>query len=272
MQDYFATIFESINRMLTQHASFFESMGINLFRSLAAIMISWFGVQAALSGASGSNGFPWSKFSTLVMEIGLCYTLLAFYSTPIPGIGVSFVHLVLDQVQFMVGQMNQARAQELIETLNDVEMNLPYPTPYEIFAMIRYTILVVCIVAAQAVTLVVIMYGYVATAVIVLVGPVFIPFKIVPQMDWMFWGWLRAFIQHAFYQFIASAYIFVFGDFLMQILGAHNGPLSAYDMAALFLPLVLVLVTFILGTIKIPALTYSIFAGRGGEYVFLWWR
>lgn len=206
------------------------------------------------------------------MELGICYSLLAFYTAPLPGLGVSFIHLVLDQVQFMVGQMNQARVQELIETLNEVEMNLPYPTPYEIFAIARYMILTVCIIAAQAVTLVVIMYGYVATAVIVLVGPVFIPFKIIPQMDWMFWGWLRAFIQHAFYQFVATAYIFVFGDFLLQILGAHNGPLSAYDMAALFLPLVLVLVTFILGTIKVPALTYSIFAGRGGEYVFLRWR
>lgn len=272
MLDYFSYVFESINRLLTQHASLFESMGMNLFRSFALVVISWFGIQSALTSASGSGGFQWARFAGLLMELAICYSMLAFYTTPIPGIGVSFVHLVLDQVQAMVVQMNQTRVQEIIETLNEIELNLPYPTPYEILAIMRFTVLSICIVAAQAVTLVVIMFGYVATAVTVLVGPIFIPFKIFPQMDWMFWGWFRAFIQFAFYQLIATAYIFVFGDFLLQILGSPSSPLSAYDMGALFLPLVLVLVTFILGTIKIPALTFSIFAGRAGDYVFLRWR
>ena len=82
-------------------------------------------------------------------------------------------------------------------------------------------VLVGCIAVAQAVTLFVVMYGYVATAVILLLGPVFIPLKILPQMEWMFWGWLRAFLQYAFYQLVATAYVFVFGQFLMGILGAQ---------------------------------------------------
>ena len=38
----------------------------------------------------------------------------------------------------------------------------------------------------------VIAYGYVAAAVCVLIGPIFIPWFIVPKMDWLFWGWLKA--------------------------------------------------------------------------------
>ena len=109
--------------------------------------------------------------------------------------------------------------------------------------------------------------------VILLLGPVFIPFKIVPQMDWMFWGWLRAFMQYAFYQLIASAYVFVFGQFLMRILGAQaGGAMSSSDVTVLFVPLVLTLVTFVLGTFKVPALTNAIFSGRAGDYVTLHWR
>jgi type IV secretory pathway VirB6-like protein len=202
----------------------------------------------------------------------LVYAMLAFYTIPIPGIGISFTHLILDQATAMITQLDQARVQEIIQTLDGVETNLPYPSPYELLAILRFMILMLCILAAQAVTLYVVMFGYVATAVLILLGPVFIPFKIVPKMDWLFWGWFRAFIQYAFYQVVASAYVFIFGDFLLQFFGAKTTPVSTEDLGYLFVPMVLTLVTFILGTIKVPALTFSLFSGRSGDYIFLRWR
>ena len=62
----------------------------------------------------------------------------------------------------------------------------------------------------QAVSFAVIAYGYVASAVCVLIGPIFIPWFIVPKMDWLFWGWFKAFIGFSFYQVVASAFVFIF--------------------------------------------------------------
>ena len=50
----------------------------------------------------------------------------------------------------------------------------------------------------QAFVFAVVGYGYIATAVCVLVGPFFIPWFIVPKMDWLFWGWFKAFIGFSF--------------------------------------------------------------------------
>jgi acyl-coenzyme A synthetase/AMP-(fatty) acid ligase len=59
----------------------------------------------------------------------------------------------------------------------------------------------------------------------------------------------------------------------MRILGAlAAGPLSSGDVVLLFVPLLLTLVTFVLGTVKIPALTNAIFSGRAGDYVTVSWR
>jgi hypothetical protein len=269
MQDYFSFIFDGMNKILSQHSAFFESTGMELFRYFAVIVISWFGIQSILSGADGGGGFHWGRFFSLLQRLLLVYAMLAFYSVPMPLVGVSLTHLVLDQVTALTAQLNQARIQEIIETLNGVESNLPYPSPYEILAIFRFMVLLGCVLAAQAVTLYVVMFGYVATAVLILLGPLFIPFKIVPEMDWLFWGWFRAFIQFAFYQVVASAYVFIFGDFLLQFFGAKTVPMSSADVAYLFVP---ILVTFILGTIKVPALTFSLFSGRSGDYVFLRWR
>ena len=273
MQDYFSYIFGAINGLLNQNSGLFESMGMTLFRGLALILISWFGIQSALLSASGSGGFNWASFAGLFQEILLGYVMLSFYTVPIPGIGISFTHLILDQAQTMVGMLDQTSIQGLLESLNELESSLPSPSPLAILEVVRFAVIELCIAAAQAVTLAIVMYGYVATAVIILLGPVFIPWKIVPQMEWMFWGWFRAFIQYAFYQVVASAYVYVFGQFLTRILGAlAAGPLSSADVVLLFLPVVLTLATFVLGVVKVPALTHAIFSGRAGDYVTFDWR
>lgn len=71
-----------------------------------------------------------------------------------------------------------------------------------------------------------------ASAVCVLVGPIFIPFFIMPKMDWLFWGWLKAFIGFSFYQVIASAFIFIFAKVLLGLL-AVIGPITLLREAPL---------------------------------------
>jgi len=271
-KDYFAFVFDSITKMLTSHADFFESEGLAMFRSITLILIVWFGIQSALASAEGVGGFRWGRFTTLLWEILFVYTMLAFYTVPIPGIGISFTHLILDQVSYLVDRLNQEKLQDIVQTLNVVEKTLPDPAPYELLLIIRYFIVLIAVLTAQAVALAVVIFGYVATAVFVMIGPIFIPFKLVPQMDWLFWGWFRAFVQYAFYQVVASLYVFVFGDFLVQFFGGRSTKMSSSEFVSVFPVMVLVLGVFVMGTIKIPSLTFSLFSGRSGDYVTFRWR
>src|SRR5579883_1876571 len=116
MQDYFSFIFEAVNKILNERASFFEQEGLTLFRHIAVILVSLFGVQSALSAAEGGIGFSWPRFMALFQELLLVYTMLTFYTVPIPVIGVSVTHLVLDQVQYLTAQLDQGMIQEVMET------------------------------------------------------------------------------------------------------------------------------------------------------------
>ncbi len=131
--------------------------------------------------------------------------------------------------------------------------------------IVHYFLILVAIILAQMAVFGVIAFGYVAMAVIVLVGPIFIPFFIVPKMEWMFWGWLRAFIQYSFYQVIANAFVFVFGQLLIHFLDLNPPPFNSATVAALFVQLVFLLLSFVFGVVKIPSLVNSIFTGRSGE-------
>ena len=46
--NYYAWVFTAINNMLTANPGIFVSMGENMFRALATIMLAWFGIKIAL--------------------------------------------------------------------------------------------------------------------------------------------------------------------------------------------------------------------------------
>ena len=153
--------------------------------------------------------------------------MVNYYSTPIPGVGISFHNLVTNEAQFLSGQIDQAQLQTWSPRLRISNPAWTRPAGEIFLGTAIYVIVTILLAAAQAVAIVVIAYGFIATAVCVLVGPVFIPFFIVPKMEWLFWGWFRCFIQYAFYQVIAAAVVYIIGNLM---LGALAPPTRGHSL------------------------------------------
>jgi type IV secretory pathway VirB6-like protein len=207
--DFLQYIFQAINNLLTQNLGFFDTMGQNLFRSFATILVAWFGIKSALASASGRPSFQFDHFASLLLTISFGFAMVNYYSTPIPGVGVSFHNLVTNEAQFLSTQIDQAQLQTVVTQVANFEARMDSPGWGDILGTAIYVIVTILLAAAQAIAIVVIAYGFIATAVCVLVGPVFVPFFIVPKMEWLFWGWFRCFIQYAFYQVIAAAVVYI---------------------------------------------------------------
>src|SRR5271156_4382250 len=220
--DFLQYIFQAINNLLTQNLGFFDTMGQNLFRSFATILVAWFGIKSALASASGRPSFQFDHFASLLLTISFGFAMVNYYSTPIPGFG-------------------------------------------DILGTAIYIIVTLLLAAAQAIAIVVIAYGFIATAVCVLVGPVFVPFFIVPKMEWLFWGWFRCFIQYAFYQVVAAAVVYVIGNLMLGALRLPPaGTLSTVQLIAWFPVLFITFLASIYVLLKIPSLTNHIFSGTAG--------
>ena len=266
-------LFAFLTQLMTQHASLFETMGVHMFRGLAVILISWYGIKSALAAASGGprTGFHLDRFASLLITIAFGFGMITYYSQPIPGIGISFYHLIVDQGLGLSNQLNHSLVQEIWDRLNGIYFQMEMPAlsiVLNVMEVIRYTVVILALIAAQAAIFAVISFGYVATAIAVLLGPVFIPFFIVPQMEWLFWGWLKAFVQYAFYPVVANAYLFVFGNLLVHFVDSHPPPYDGATILVLFFPLVLLLAAFTYGILKIPSLVNSLFTGRSGESIW----
>jgi TrbL/VirB6 plasmid conjugal transfer protein len=263
--DFLQYIFQAINNLLTQNLGFFDAMGQNLFRMFATILVVWYGVKSALSAASGKQPFQFDNFASLLLTISFGFAMVNYYSTPIPGVGTSFHNLITDEAQFLSSKIDQAQLQTVIAHVADFESRMDSPGWGDFLGTVIYVVIIILLSTAQAVALIVIAYGFIATAVCVLVGPVFIPFFIVPKMEWLFWGWFRCFIQYAFYQVIAAAVVYIIGNLILGALSlTPAGALSTVQLLAWFPVLFITFLASIYALLKVPALTNHIFSGTAG--------
>jgi hypothetical protein len=263
--DFLQFMYQAINDLLTQNLGFFDAMGQNLFRMFATILITWYGIKSALSAASGKHTFQFDNFASLLLTIAFGFAMVNYYSTPIPGIGVSFHNLITDEAQFLANKINQTELQTIVDRIGDFEARIDAPGVTDFLGMAIYIIVIILLAAAQAISIVVIAYGFIATAVCVLVGPIFVPFFIVPKLEWLFWGWLRCFLQYAFYEVIAAAVVYIIGNLIVGVLTLQGaGNISTLQLIGWFPVLLITFVASIYVLLKVPSLTNHIFSGTAG--------
>jgi hypothetical protein len=266
-QTPFTFLGTAISQLLSSKSAAIQATGLDIFRGLAVILIVWFGIKAALSASQGLGGFHFAKFADLILMISFGLGMLTYYSTPIPGVGYSFSDLITQEALNLSGQIESDQTQQIADTVVHAEQQLGTPPgSFDILEDLTFLLIAVLLAAIQAVAFAVIAYGYVASAVCVLIGPIFIPWFIVPKMDWLFWGWFKAFIGFSFYQVIAAAFIFVFSKVLMSMFQAI-GTISISNALTILPALFITLTVCIFGLIKIPELTGSILSGRTGTWV-----
>jgi len=258
-----ATVQQAITSLLTTYEPEFLRLGYALFIAFATILIVWHGIKMMLSGDSlGDQLFGFAK---LLLFIAFGYALVAFYESPIPGVGVSFSNLITDQAHEFANILD-ARSLELVfDHLDQLWQDFVQPDAWSILANLLYWTMLLVIGLAQFALLFVVSFSLIASAICALLGPLFVPFFIVPTLEWLFWNWLKAFIQYSFMRVVANAFIFIFERFLSGFLQTLPPGLRLEEQLLYSVHVVMILVTFTVGVLLVPSLTSSMFSGRSGE-------
>src|SRR5579862_6396005 len=125
MNDFFGFL----TQLMTEHAALFQTMGTNMFRGFATILIAWFGAKSALSSASGGYGplMQFDRFAELLLTIAFGFAMITYYAQPIPGFGVSFYHLIIDQGLNLANQLNHSLVQEVWDRLTGLYWGMETP-------------------------------------------------------------------------------------------------------------------------------------------------
>ena len=263
--NFFDAVLQAVNTLVQQNLGIFDGMGQNLFRAFATILLVWYGIKAALGADEHRGGFHFSNLISLILMIGFGFAMVNYYDSPIPGFGRDFHHLVTDEAATLSSRIGQSNTQRIADDTQYVLSNLEAPAITQPIAMFLYSLLWLGAIVTEALALIIVAFGVVATAVCILLGPVFIPFFIVPQLDWLFWGWLKAFLQYAFYQVVAAGVLYIVSQFTYGIIHAQiTGLMSPTDLIKISPVLVITYLAAIYAILKVPMLTSHIFTGMAG--------
>lgn len=265
-----AILQQAITLLLTTREPAFIAFGGRMFLSFATILIAWQGIQMMLKGGSLNDGM--FEFAKLLLFISFGYSMIAFYESPIPGIGVSFTNLITDQTAAFANTLESGSVKAMGEHIDDLWTRFMEPNYLAILPNLLYWLLMILVLAAKAALIGINAFGLVASAVCALVGPIFVPFFIVPQLDFLFWGWFKAFLQYSFIPVIAAAYIMVFEHFIFAYITQMPPGIVNPDLFTVYvLQVLVVLLTLTVGVLAVPFITSSIFSGsahHGGGGIF----
>src|SRR5215472_7278796 len=266
----FQYIAQACQSLAATAAPSITAMGIHMVLALATIMLVWFGVQEALSSAHGGPGFSMGRFLNLFMLLTFAYVMVNYYDSSIPGLNfsiksfidggtISLVNLVgSDGSNTMLNEIHAASSKTGPSILNSM-MNPYYAIVY--FAVQFLLAMLAAIVSA------IVAYGAIAATIMGVLGPVFIPFLVFDKLDWLFWGWLKAYLGFSFYKVVAAATMNVLSHVLTNYYIQLGQSVSDPSLMVQTLPLLVLLVLVnIYILFKIPTMTHSLFTGHTGGH------
>lgn len=267
--DFLILIKNGCDNLTATVAPSVDSLGLHMVLSLATIMLAWFGVQEALASAHGGPGFHVGKFLSFFVLITFAYSFVRFYDGAIPGIGYSLKGFISSGTSSLVDYIGSDSTQEIQSTihaaLNKIgTMSPSFTEPYTLVC--TWTVQIVLSILTALIG-VIIAYGAIGATVIGLVGPIFIPWMVFDKTEFLFWGWLRAFVGFEFYKVVAAATLSVMSHLLITYFTSGAMNLDAPQKLITLMPGLLIL-CFVAGFIllKIPTMTASLFSGHVGGH------
>jgi hypothetical protein len=245
-----------------------DAMGLRIVLSLATIMLVWFGIQEALASSRGGQGFDMARFLNFFILITFAYTFVLYYDSSIPGIGYSLKSFISDGTTDLANLIGHDATASMLQSIDaSLQKSGPgmamFTAPY---MMVAYLINQISLAVLAALISVIIAYGEIAAAIIGLLGPIFIPFLVIDKLEFLFWGWLKAFLSFSFYKVIAAATMSILGHLFMAYSTNLIDFTNPIKMLQNFPFIILLVVVNIFMIIKIPAITASIFSGSSSGH------
>ena len=223
--------------------------GYRLWGALAIILVVWHGLMAALG-----RGFSGDALFALIMGLLWPYVMLEAYDSPVAGLSLRTPQIIGGMgdwlVNVLVNDAGDRYWQALQGAMDRWWQSLTGGGPntgggggltglltalvnavtggVQLVVQALLTLMVgFLMMASQALGLAHAMWARMALSIAILLGPVFIPWIMVPPLSWLFWGWLKGVVLYSLYAVVAPAAFRVTAEMGILVLNQIAPPPAA---------------------------------------------
>jgi type IV secretory pathway VirB6-like protein len=265
LNNLLASLRNTIFDVLTQNGTPFHQLGQNIFRTLAIVMIVIAGSRIAFSDHHALH-----KLRTLAGLVLLVWIMITLYSTPSPLLGgYSFSEAIPKTAFGMADLVGTTTQQQMLSKLNDISNGIQDMGEFSMLHardFIIYLLITLLIAVLELAMFIVVGFGYLALGAILVIGPILIPFVLVPRLDFLFWSWLKALIKYSFYPVVGNIILLGISQIMLSVLNTTllSQGLTPGRIAVSMTQVPILAVMFLAGIysiFKIPSLVGDIFSG-----------
>ena len=281
LNNFESLISQVLNGIVGSSGNLLLQTGHDLWTGLAAVIVVWTGVQIAMSGT-----FTPMQIIKLIIGLWIPWVMLHFYDNPLPVPADSYTFPLMIAAggnwlmdMFLVDILTAART----ELSNMVNTHLTRITDawdsFAIYDLITsgqsafltlftgigmmlltmlMLVLLYCLTYAQ------VLWAQLAIAILVLLGPLFIPWLLFEPMSFLFWGWFRSLIVFSLYGALAGVIMRVFMGVTLGYITTYSNAVINFDLVTMGGWVLIILPLFVAGilaSLKIGELASMLVTG-----------
>src|SRR5579884_752287 len=265
LNNLLASLRNTIFDVLTQNGTPFQQLGQDIFRALVLVMIVIAGSRIAFSDHHALH-----KLRTLAGLILIVWIMLTLYTTSSPLLGGNSFSEAIPKTAFgMADLVGTTTQQQMLSKLNDITTGIQDMGEFSMLHardFVIYLLITLLIAILELAMFIVAGFGYLALGAILIIGPILIPFMLVPKLDFLFWSWLKALIKYSFYPVIGNIIILGICQIMLSVLNTTllSQGVTAGGIVVNMTQIPILAVVFMAGIysiFKIPSLVGDIFSG-----------
>ena len=282
MRDFKTFLNTALDSLTTAAGGEIFTLGSQMLGFLAIIVVVLTGLKIAFSGSIQ----PW-ELVRVVIGIWIPWVMLQFYTTNIPGMALTFPGMIVeggnwinallvdDSVSSIQTELTElfntlAKAQNAAIEAGDLVTIVTSGMQGAMTAIAGFVIvifMVLMLILLAAVTYAQVIWAQIALSILIILGPIFIPFLVFEPLAFLFWGWFRAMLTYSFYAIIAGAVLRVFsavGIAYVTTLGQANLDMRSFTQVGMWtLAVVPFFIAGMLASLKCGELASMLVTGAG---------
>jgi hypothetical protein len=264
-----------IDQFTHQYMGLFTGTGAGMVGGIATIVFAVYLFRSGLNAMSAVLGF----IMEFGIRLGIVSNLEVYYDQPCPWL----LGLKVDQVfpllaNYLANTIGLSRLDIFYTHLVDLQKAIATQN-FNILTQSAQWFAATCVElmcwALQAVLIGLNMPAYIILGILTLLGPLFIPFFLVPRLSQFSWNWMQATLEYSFYRVIAAGVIWVASTAMTSYMDTMiAGDLSIENLSALAGMFLFMLGAIAWTCFKVGPIVGSLFkgtadaAGGFGSFVF----
>ena len=256
--------------------------GNAMLAGLAVIVVVLNGLKIAFSGSIQ----PW-ELVRVVIGLWIPWVMLQFYTTTIPGMAFTFPGMIAAGGNWLhnllIGDTIYSMQTELGNLVRSLVANMEtqaqqgntfglltggiHAAITAVIGTVMFLFVVLMLLLLSAVTYAQVIWAQIALAILIILGPIFIPFLVFDPLSFLFWGWFRAMITYSLYAVIAGAVLRVFSavgiSYITTLGNANLDMQSLTDVGLWGLAVVPLFISGILASLKCGELASMLVTSAG---------